>query len=203
MTAAIAEHERHAEHQRAGLEDVVVVALGDAVVDDVGVEVRQVRLPIAWMSSRTITSSERPAIGPQVLAQERDHRVASDGAEWWVGSRRRRSRTADRPGRGVGVGGGFGVSLAPDLESATRPLRILGSRGRRCPRGGAAHAVRRGSPLRSCLGEVLPRAPRGRRGGAAPSPGRRSRPASVLRRPRRADPHRHGAVRQAAAPPSG
>ena len=74
---AIAEDEGDDEHQRAGPEDVVGVALGDAVVDDVGVEVRQVQVADRLDEQQDHDQDELAGIGPQVGPEEADHRGAS------------------------------------------------------------------------------------------------------------------------------
>ena len=112
---------RDAEHQAAGLEDVVGVALGHAVVDDVAVErgeVQRWRAPGRRAGRRR--GRGRARYGAQVGLEECDH----PGSSWW--SRMRRSRRWSSAS-----------SVAPSADSASRTVSIriarqlLRGRGRR------------------------------------------------------------------------
>ena len=70
----------HDQHEAARAQDVADVALDDAVVDDVGVELGQVQVRDRLDRQQDQDQHERPPVGGQVLAEQVDHRVAS-----WVG----------------------------------------------------------------------------------------------------------------------
>ena len=74
MTEQTLSSERDQQHQPAGAHDVVGVALGDAVVDDVGVEVGQVQVGDGLHEKQEHDHRDLFPVGTQARAQERDHR---------------------------------------------------------------------------------------------------------------------------------
>src|ERR1035437_4053453 len=74
---AHAQQEGHDEHQAAGPNDVVVVTLHDAVVDDVGVQVGQVQARNRLYEQEDHDDGDRLRVRPEVDLQERDHRTAA------------------------------------------------------------------------------------------------------------------------------
>ena len=77
---ADAQQQAHEEHEEAGPDDVVRVALGDAVVDDVGVEAGQVQVGDGLHEQQHQDDADLAHVRAQVLAQERDHRSSASNA---------------------------------------------------------------------------------------------------------------------------
>ena len=71
-----AERERDREHHRAGRPDVVDVALDDAVVDDVGVQVRQIQVPHGLGHEQRDDHRHLARVGAQEAAQKPDQHRA-------------------------------------------------------------------------------------------------------------------------------
>ena len=67
--------QRDDEHQPAGTEDVAGVPLHDAVVDDVGVQRRQVQRGKCREELEDDDSRDRPAVGPEIGTQQSDQHV--------------------------------------------------------------------------------------------------------------------------------
>ena len=67
------QHQGDDQHEAAGPHDVVRVALDDAVVDDVGVEVRQVEVGDRLDEQQADHEDELPPVGRQALPEQPDH----------------------------------------------------------------------------------------------------------------------------------
>ena len=86
------QRERHAEHEAAGLDDVVDVARDHTVVDDVRVELGQVQVGDRLDELQHHHERDGGAVRPQVLPQDGDHRWVS----WVSGSGAGREAFRDR-----------------------------------------------------------------------------------------------------------
>ena len=90
------QRERDDEHEAARPQDVVGVALGDAVVDDVGVELGQVQVRDRLDQQQEQDEGDRRLVGREVLAEQADHAGATSGAPWRRSRARRRALEARR-----------------------------------------------------------------------------------------------------------
>ena len=109
-----ADHERDRQHQQPGRPDVVDVPLDDAVVDDVGVQVRQVEVAGGLDDEQADDDGDLAPVGAQVAAQQADqHRPA--------------------PPRAVAAGARHG-SFGPVPRGVERPLEAVSAQ--------AAHRLR-------------------------------------------------------------
>ena len=133
-----------AEHERAGLEDVGRVALGDAVVDDVAVERGEVQRRQRLDDEEADDQRQGALVRREVGAEERDHagcllpcRGCAGGGTWKPDSSSRRRGTASalagRPRAGS--------PRAPG-GSARRPRSGRTRRRGGRPSGGAARPAR-------------------------------------------------------------
>ncbi len=71
------EDERDEDHQAAGAPDVVGVAPDDAVVHDVGVELREVQVRDCLREQQHDDERERAAVRSQVAPEQVDHRYST------------------------------------------------------------------------------------------------------------------------------
>ena len=124
-----ADDERDDEHQRAGPEDVVGVALGDAVVDDVAVEVGQVQVADrAWIEQEPEDDRE--------VAARRAGGTSAAGRSSLPLLRRRHAGVLRRELRMDGLAGG-----PNGPEAAEERLEVVVVEPRRAARRGARDAV--------------------------------------------------------------
>ena len=134
------QRERDREHEAAGPQDVVRVALGDAVVDDVGVELGQVQVGDRLDEQQSEDEDDRRLVRREVGAQEADHAGAS-----WIG------RGGSLRGLRSGARGRRASRERP--RGSRRARRRSGRRAAgRCARG----AGRRGRPISRRPSSVRP-----------------------------------------------
>jgi hypothetical protein len=76
--------ERDQQHEAAGADDVVRVALDHAVVDDVRVEAGQVQVGDGLDRHQDQHDAERQPVGPQVLGRSLVIGVGLRDGHWWA-----------------------------------------------------------------------------------------------------------------------